>query len=64
MLKMSEISKLDKKALETKTSELKRELFDLRLQKHTTSLEKPHLLKGLRRDIARLQTALRSKTGN
>ena len=63
MLKMSEISKLDGKAIETKIAELRKEQFDLRLQKHTTSLEKPHLLKRLKKDVARLKTALTAKAG-
>lgn len=63
MLKMSEINKLDSKAIETKIAELRKEQFDLRLQKNTTSLEKPHLLKSLKRDVARLKTALSAKAG-
>lgn len=60
---MSEINKLDSKAIETKIAELRKEQFDLRLQKNTTSLEKPHLLKSLKRDVARLKTALSAKAG-
>jgi|TARA_Y100000768_G_scaffold369730_1_gene334900 large subunit ribosomal protein L29 len=61
MLKMSEISKLDGEAINQKVSELRRELFNLRLQKNTTNVEKPHLLKSLKRDIARLLTVLKTK---
>ena len=63
MLEMSEINKLDKKGIETKIAELRKEQFDLRLQKYTTSLEKPHLIKNLRRDVARLKTALTANAG-
>ncbi|MAX65654.1 MAG: 50S ribosomal protein L29 [Bacteriovoracaceae bacterium] len=58
---MSEISKLDGEAINQKVSELRRELFNLRLQKNTTNVEKPHLLKSLKRDIARLLTVLKTK---
>ncbi len=61
MLKMTEIQKLDSQAILQKVSELRKELFDLKLQKNTTSIEKPHLLTEIKRDIARLLTALNSK---
>ena len=61
MLKMNEITKLDASAIKQKVSELRRELFDIRLQKSTTSIEKSHLLTTLKRDIARLLTALNGK---
>lgn len=61
MLKMNEIKKLDASAINQKVSELRKELFDLRLQKNTTSVEKSHLLVTLKRDIARLLTALNTK---
>lgn len=61
MLKMSEVNKLDNSAIKQKISELRKELFELRLQKNTTSVEKPHLLTTLKRDIARLLTVLNSK---
>jgi large subunit ribosomal protein L29 len=61
MLKMNEITKLDASAINQKISEIRKELFDLRLQKNTTSVEKSHLLVNLKRDIARLLTALNTK---
>ena len=61
MLKMNEITKLDASAINQKVSELRKELFDLILQKNTTSVEKSHLLVDLKRDIARLLTALNTK---
>jgi large subunit ribosomal protein L29 len=64
MLKISEISKLDGNAISLKVSELRRELFNLRLQKNTTSVEKSHLLTNLKKDIARLLTVLNSKESN
>jgi large subunit ribosomal protein L29 len=61
MLKMSEINKLDAAAIGVRVSELRKELFNLRLQKNTTNVEKSHTLKELKRDIARLLTAKNSK---
>ena len=61
MLKMNEISKLDSSAIQLKVSELRKELFDMKLQKATTNIEKTHMLTQNRRDIARLLTALNSK---
>lgn len=61
MLKISEINKLDTDAIISRVNELRRELFELKLQKNTTSIEKSHLLTDLRRDIARLLTVLNNK---
>ena len=61
MLKISEINKLDTDAIKNRVSELRRELFELKLQKNTTSIEKSHLLTDLKRDIARLLTVLNNK---
>lgn len=61
MLKMSELKKLDASAIQQKVSEVRKELFDLKLQRNTTSVEKSHLLTTLRKDVARLQTVLNSK---
>ena len=49
------------KAITQKVSELRRELFDMKLQKATTNIEKTHLLRENKRDIARLLTVLRTK---
>lgn len=64
MLKMSEINKMDSSSINAKVSELRKELFDLKLQKSTTSVDKPHLLKSIKKDIARLLTAANNKAGN
>jgi len=61
MLKMSEINKLDSTAIVQKVAELRKELFNLKLQKNTTSVEKSHLLTSLKKDIARLLTVLNGK---
>lgn len=64
MLKMSEIKTLDHAAINAKVSELRKNLFDLKLQKVTTSVEKSHLLKNIKKDIARLLTVLNQAEGS
>ena len=58
---MSEVNKMDASAINQHVSELRKQLFELNLQKSTTSVEKSHQLKGIKKDIARLLTALNSK---
>lgn len=57
-MKFSELKDLTPAELSAKGAELRRELFNLRLQKATAQLEKPARLRTLRRDIARIETAL------
>ena len=40
------------------TGDLRRDLFNLRLQKATARLDKPHRIKEIRREIARCETRL------
>lgn len=61
MLKSSEISKLSEKELTEKVATLKTELFNQKFNKFTTGVEKPHQVKELKKDIARLLTALNAK---
>ena len=61
MLKISEINKLNAGEIQAKVGELRKELFNLRLQKNTTSIDKSHFLTTLKRDIARYLTVLNSK---
>ena len=44
--------------------ELLREQFNLRMQKATGQLSQNHLLKQVRRDIARVKTVLNEKAGD
>ena len=62
-LKAKEIGELTIAEVEKQIRDLRHELLDLRLKKKTGQLEKPHLLKELRRDIARLETAASAKRG-
>ena len=47
--------------LTTKLRETREALLQLRLRKNAGQVEKPHLLRTYRKDIARLLTALASK---
>ena len=45
----------------TKLRETRDQLLQLRLRKNTGQVEKPHLLRTYRKDIARLETILKQK---
>lgn len=57
----SEFHKLSDEELETKLSELKQELFNLRFQHATGQLENTGRLSAVRRNIARVKTILRGR---
>ena len=57
-MKFSEIAHLDKKELWTRLTQLKKELFDSRMKLKMQRLSNPLSIRFLRRDIARVQTAL------
>ena len=57
-MKMSEIKDLTLVELRAKGGELRREIFNLRLQQASAQLEKPARLRTLRRDIARIETRI------
>lgn len=61
MINMKDALELDAKTIENKINEIRVELFELSLQAQTTGLEKPHLKKEKKKDIARLKTALNKK---
>ena len=61
MLKTSEISKLSAKELNEKVTTLKAELFNNKFTKFTTGSDKPHVVKQLKKDIARLLTVKNAK---
>lgn len=60
-LKSKDLAELSLVEVEKQIRDLRHELLDLRLKKKTGQLEKPHLLKELRRDIARLETVATTK---
>ncbi len=56
-----EIRDLSAGEIETKLREIREQLVQLRLKKSTGQVEKPHLLRSYRKDIARLETILNQK---
>ena len=50
--------------LNSELYELLREQFNLRMQQATGQLAKPHLVKQVRRNIARIKTVLNEKDGS
>jgi large subunit ribosomal protein L29 len=56
-----EIRELAPSEITTKLNETREKLLQLRLRKHTGQIEKPHLLRDYRKDIARLETILKQK---
>lgn len=57
-MKFSELKDLTVPELSARSNDLRRELFNLRLQKASAQLEKPARLRTLRKEIARVETAL------
>ena len=56
-----EIRELAPAEITTKLRETRDQLLQLRLRKNTGQVEKPHLLREYRKDIARLETILAQK---
>jgi len=56
----TDVKEMTAQELVAKARELRVELFNLRLQKATARLEKPHRIEQLRREIARCETRLSS----
>lgn len=57
-MKMSELKDLTSSELGVKSRDLRQELFNLRLQQASSQLEKPARLRGIRRDVARIETRI------
>jgi len=57
-MKYSEIAHLDKKELWKRFGQLKKKLFESKMQLKMQRLNNPLSIRFLRRDIARIQTAL------
>ena len=60
-MKVKEIRELSTEDIQAKIKENKEELFNLRFQQATGSLEKPSRIKELRHDVARMNTVLRER---
>ena len=57
-MKMSEIKDLSDTELDKKFRELGEELLQLQIRKQPGQVEKPHLIKSIRRDRAKILTTL------
>ena len=57
-MKIQEIKEMPVVELQVKGRELRLELFNLNLQKSMGTLEKPHRIGQIRKDIARVETML------
>ena len=60
-MKATEIRKMSAAELESKLGDLKKDLFQLRLQHATNQLENPVKIAEVKRDIARVKTIIREK---
>ena len=60
-MKANEIRKMSAKELEDKLAELKKDLFNLRLQHATNQLENPIRIAEVKKDIARVKTIVREQ---
>lgn len=59
MMKAKEIRELTAEELQNKLAELKKDLFNLRLQHATNQLDNVNRITEVKRDIARVNTVLR-----
>ena len=63
-MKMSEVKELSELEINKKIRELGAELLQLQVRKQTGQVEKPHMIKSLKRDRARLLTQLRQSSNS
>lgn len=61
MMKASEIRELTAEKLSAKLGELKKDLFNLRLQLATNQLDNTNKINEVKHDIARINTVIREK---
>ena len=59
MMKANEVRKMNAEELNSKLGDLKKDLFQLRLQHATNQLENPAKIAEVKKDIARVKTILR-----
>ena len=60
----AELQELNSEDLSQKLQSLKKEMFDLRMQRAEGKLSRPHRLKQIRRDVARVMTLLRKQASS
>ena len=63
-MKMADIRKLTTEELNKRVEETKKELFNLKFASATGNLEKPHRIKELRHDVAKIKTVIRERELN
>ncbi|MEL6364839.1 MAG: 50S ribosomal protein L29 [Pseudomonadota bacterium] len=63
-MKADEVKALSTDELKDKLVALKKEQFNLRFQQATNQLEKTSRVREVRRDIARVKTVMRERTGS
>lgn len=61
MMKVKELRAMSVADLEAKASELKKDLFFLRMQHATNQLDNPIKIAAVKKDIARIKTIIREK---
>ena len=61
MMKATEIRELSAEVLAVKLTDLKKDLFNLRLQHATNQLDNPTRIAEVKRDIARVKTIIREQ---
>jgi large subunit ribosomal protein L29 len=60
-MKIAEIKEFTLKELDARKREIRQEIFNLRIQQQGGQLERPHMLRSLRRDAARVEMVLTQK---
>ena len=60
-MKIKEIRELTVNELTSRKQELKQEMFHLRIQQQSGQLEKPSLIRSLRREVAQVETVITNK---
>jgi large subunit ribosomal protein L29 len=60
-MKIEELKNLTREELLQKADSLKQELFKLNQQRYSGRVDKPHMFKLIRKDIARIETLLNAK---
>ena len=60
-MKANEVRKMSAAELESKLVDLKKDLFNLRLQHATNQLDNPMQIAAVKKDIARIKTIIREK---
>ncbi|MCI9409352.1 MAG: 50S ribosomal protein L29 [Oscillospiraceae bacterium] len=63
-MKAAEVRDMTTLELDNKLADLKKELFALRFQHAVNQLDNPTRLKAVKKDIARIKTILRERSGS